>query len=201
MPLKYNRLDQDKSEIRLLEIQVDEESGIINAYLYIASLNDKPHYYALSYVWGDPLDLFQTDAVVNDHPVVLSARSFLNEGVSELRFHIPEPTLPYCLMVDGEEVSIMKNLGHAIERIAQQAANSSDDKPYLIWIDAICINQEDLEEKVYQVPLMGTIYENAMAVIAYLGYGDDSVVEAMRVLEQATLHILHSDPLTTMDLG
>lgn len=38
-----------------------------------------------------------------------------------------------------------------------------------IWIDTICINQEDLEERASQVGLMGRIYGQAMRTLAWLG--------------------------------
>ncbi|CAN9191102.1 unnamed protein product [Alternaria alternata] len=38
-----------------------------------------------------------------------------------------------------------------------------------IWIDAICINQEDEEEKCIQIPLMRDIYSRARAVIVWMG--------------------------------
>ncbi|KAI7282370.1 hypothetical protein KC345_g3556 [Hortaea werneckii] len=49
-------------------------------------------------------------------------------------------------------------------------------RPYgYFWIDAICINQDDVEEKNCQVQMMGEIYEHAECVIACLGeHADDS---------------------------
>jgi len=38
-----------------------------------------------------------------------------------------------------------------------------------LWIDAICINQEDVEERNKQVQLMGEIYEKAGQVLIYPG--------------------------------
>jgi hypothetical protein len=38
-----------------------------------------------------------------------------------------------------------------------------------IWIDAICINQEDEQEKGIQIPLMRDIYSRARAVIVWMG--------------------------------
>jgi hypothetical protein len=39
----------------------------------------------------------------------------------------------------------------------------------LIWVDAICINQNDLYEKSCQVNMMGLIYSNAKKVVVWLG--------------------------------
>jgi hypothetical protein len=43
------------------------------------------------------------------------------------------------------------------------------------WVDAICINQEDLQEKSQQVGMMGQIYKSAQHVLACVGnHADDS---------------------------
>ncbi|KAJ5031873.1 heterokaryon incompatibility protein-domain-containing protein [Bipolaris maydis] len=41
-----------------------------------------------------------------------------------------------------------------------------------LWIDAICINQADAEEKTLQVPLMRRIYTAALKVHVWLGAGE-----------------------------
>ena len=39
----------------------------------------------------------------------------------------------------------------------------------LIWVDAICINQEDTRERSVQVAKMGSIYSHSLRVVIYLG--------------------------------
>jgi hypothetical protein len=39
----------------------------------------------------------------------------------------------------------------------------------MVWVDAICINQRDKEEREDQVAKMGRIYEDALRVVVYLG--------------------------------
>lgn len=39
----------------------------------------------------------------------------------------------------------------------------------VIWVDAVCINQRDDEEKATQIPLMASIYHGARRVVAWLG--------------------------------
>jgi len=46
---------------------------------------------------------------------------------------------------------------------------SEYEPPFHVWIDAICINQDDTAEKRSQLPLMRDIYQNAVQVIAWLG--------------------------------
>jgi hypothetical protein len=51
-----------------------------------------------------------------------------------------------------------------------------------IWIDQICINQNDKIERAQQVSLMGKIYKNARRVISYLGPEDSFDEEGFALL-------------------
>jgi hypothetical protein len=51
--LTYERLDASESEIRLLNVHVDEGGGI-RCVLTKHTITPELQYYALSYVWGDP---------------------------------------------------------------------------------------------------------------------------------------------------
>lgn len=39
----------------------------------------------------------------------------------------------------------------------------------VLWVDALCINQKDVEERTSQVQFMGKIYAQCEEVIVYLG--------------------------------
>jgi hypothetical protein len=56
--------------------------------------------------------------------------------------------------------------------------------PFPLWIDALCINQHDLEERNRQVRMMTQIYQNATGVIAWLGREDGSSSSAMELLNE-----------------
>lgn len=44
------------------------------------------------------------------------------------------------------------------------------------WVDAICIDQSNLDEKSKQVVIMANIYKRAAHVLAYVGdHADDSL--------------------------
>lgn len=45
----------------------------------------------------------------------------------------------------------------------------SSSKPLILWIDAICINQDDIEEKNQQVPHMAKIFGSAKRILVWLG--------------------------------
>ncbi|KAH8883769.1 hypothetical protein GQ53DRAFT_663217, partial [Thozetella sp. PMI_491] len=56
-----------------------------------------------------------------------------------------------------------------------------------IWIDAICLNQEDTAEKNVQVPLMGEIYHQARNVHIWLGPADPQITKAFKFLQAIAL--------------
>jgi hypothetical protein len=58
-------------------------------------------------------------------------------------------------------------------------------KIYEIWVDAICINQEDKTERSLQVRFMKRIYEKARGVIAWLGTESKNCSDALDFLNQA----------------
>lgn len=57
-----------------------------------------------------------------------------------------------------------------------------------IWIDALCINQQDVLERGHQVDMMGVIYRGAQRVIAWLGTPD------LEELESAALDVKQRHP-------
>ncbi|KXX75721.1 Heterokaryon incompatibility protein 6, OR allele [Madurella mycetomatis] len=60
------------------------------------------------------------------------------------------------------------------------------DQPRLLWIDAICIRQDDDIERAEQVKLMGTIYRKASSVRVWLGADDVGDKNAMSILQNMT---------------
>jgi hypothetical protein len=58
------------------------------------------------------------------------------------------------------------------------------NQPRLIWIDAICINQNDLLESNSEVSTMGSIYHKAREVIVWLGPTSDTNGLALGTLER-----------------
>jgi hypothetical protein len=74
------------------------------------------------------------------------------------------------IIVDGCSVSITASLFSALSRLRTWAEGDPERIPtYYIWADALCINQNDLEEKSKQVPRMKEIYQLARRVVAWLG--------------------------------
>jgi hypothetical protein len=82
---------------------------------------------------------------------------------------VSSETIEVCISVDSGDdnrsMIITRNLYDALQRLRTE-------EPRRLWVDAICINQDDLQEKSHQVARMGQIYGNADNVIVWLGEDD-----------------------------
>jgi hypothetical protein len=58
------------------------------------------------------------------------------------------------------------------------------DRERIMWIDAICINQEDSSERNHQVGQMSLIYSQALMVIVWLGPETEDSHEAIPFLKK-----------------
>ncbi|KAF5580683.1 heterokaryon incompatibility (het-6OR allele) [Fusarium pseudocircinatum] len=72
------------------------------------------------------------------------------------------------LLVNGTVFEVRPNL-YAALRAFRQAHETK-----LIWVDAVCINQQDQEERNRQVLQMNQIYSQAQAVDVWLGTADET---------------------------
>ncbi|KAI5924498.1 heterokaryon incompatibility protein-domain-containing protein [Camillea tinctor] len=110
-----------------------------------ASLESPPKYLALSYVWG---------------PYTKSRRI-------HIRIAKPQQEPSQGVTHDSEEfvVDITDNLHLALAHFMKLNANDT----VLLWVDAVCINQNDEKEKSWQVQMMREIYKKASEVHAWLG--------------------------------
>jgi hypothetical protein len=87
------------------------------------------------------------------------------------------------ILCNGLAMQIKANLHDAIRTLFNPPI--SLDLP--IWIDAVCINQHDDEEKAVQVSRMGDIYRKAHQVVAWLGPSGQNSDLAMDWFERLTV--------------
>ena len=71
----------------------------------------------------------------------------------------------FHILINGERSAIRENLYNFLLQSAPCDG---------LWIDALCINQQDNPERSHQVQLMGSIYRQAQMVWAWLGAAEDS---------------------------
>ncbi|KAE9373669.1 HET-domain-containing protein [Stipitochalara longipes BDJ] len=103
-----------------------------------------------------------------------------------------EPADEILRVHDGDRVfafPISKNL-----RMALWALRTNDEVRQL-WIDAICINQRDVEERNQQVPRMDRIYGGAQSVCIWLGDATEDSKLAMDFIRDRVLELWTFDEL------
>ncbi|KAG6362939.1 hypothetical protein INS49_008034 [Diaporthe citri] len=69
-----------------------------------------------------------------------------------------------------------------LEVVLEHLCASGDGKPITLWIDALCINQTDVEEKSHQITLMRDVYSGAEATCLWLGPAADNSDLAMATI-------------------
>lgn len=85
------------------------------------------------------------------------------------------PDFKYTLITCGGDIAISTNLATALRYIRHPELARD------LWIDAVCINQEDVNERGHQVKMMGKIYTLALGVLVWLG--EDPNDEAQNILD------------------
>ncbi|KAI1131233.1 HET domain-containing protein [Nemania abortiva] len=82
--------------------------------------------------------------------------------------------------IDGRVLYITHSLAIAIRRLEQLTTENSK----WVWIDKICINQDDVLERSHQVRLMGRIFSAAIRTLIWLGPDADKCRPAWTLIDQ-----------------
>jgi hypothetical protein len=82
---------------------------------------------------------------------------------------------------NGISLPVTRNLASAL------GALRLPSNARVLWVDAVCINQGDQEEKSKQIPLMRQIYASAKAVLTWLGPDFPGAKEAFEVFPYLSL--------------
>lgn len=82
-----------------------------------------------------------------------------------------EPQLICPVTCNSQRLMVTKNLARALRTTLSRIewGETKKGESTSLWVDAICINQNDNIEKATQIPLMKDIYTRATYVIAYIG--------------------------------
>ena len=166
-PYEYSALDESASEIRLMTLLpgLFEDDISITIETVVLTKEHIPQYEALSYVWGsaeNPIDIIVKDGELA-HPETFS----LLDRSTQRRLEA---------YIQGT-ISVTQNLAIALPYLRKE------DKPRVFWIDAICVNQQDIAERGHQVKRMAAVYTMASQVIVWLGPESQNSTLALRVLD------------------
>ena len=149
------------SEVRLVRIEksVDYEPGFFLTLRH-ATLEEKPHFNALSYTWDQDLVWMPRNrSPLDDLFSILDRRGSISESV-RCRIVIRDGSHEGWLLV-------RQNL--ALFLSAACRSNQTWEMEW-IWIDQICINQDNHAEKCHQVNQMDRVYSSAVSTIIWPGF-------------------------------
>jgi hypothetical protein len=90
------------------------------------------------------------------------------------------------VQVDDQVLYVTPSLAVAMQRLQELNAedSASDTRVKWVWIDRICINQDDISERSEQVQLMGSIYSQAIRTLIWVGPELDSCSAAWLLIDQ-----------------
>jgi hypothetical protein len=154
-------------ETRLICLHPGGFDDCIYCTIYHANiLKEQPQtkYTALSYVWGD---------ATRTRPIQLGYHQLSTSG--------PAHTWASALSPEAgcyESFQVTTNLESALRHLRDRASER------ILWVDAICINQSDWEERLSQVGSMAEVYQNAMEVRIWLGSISDVSVSTPNIHEE-----------------
>ncbi|KAK1759091.1 heterokaryon incompatibility protein-domain-containing protein [Echria macrotheca] len=146
------------TSIRLLDLHPGQGTDPLECSLSVVDLDDHPSYTALSYSWKRDINWLSIKEMNNFSPADLFFRHRSPAEVLANRNETPNP----ILCNSNCRLDIYPNLYDALIQLRKT-------RPGLYWIDAVCINQTDLQERAQQVQMMGRIYQAAKLVTIWLG--------------------------------
>ncbi|TVY45237.1 Heterokaryon incompatibility protein 6,OR allele [Lachnellula occidentalis] len=128
--------------------------------------------------FDDTIRCHFTDALLDDKPDY-EALSYTWGDVKDTR----------SIEVEGKAFSITSNLHLALKYLRLENAERT------LWVDALCINQKNNNERMHQVSRMRSIYGQASLVVVWLGEGWEGSDTAMGFLRKlGEDDSLHLDP-------
>lgn len=93
----------------------------------------------------------------------LETISLINPGLyTALSYCWGDPKITAPIIVNGAQIQVTVNLRNALLQLKARGTTS-------VWIDALCINQTDVQERSLQVRNMQQIYSKAAEVLCYIG--------------------------------
>ncbi|KAH3954369.1 hypothetical protein HBI56_046650 [Parastagonospora nodorum] len=158
----------DRNSIRILCIKPGFPSEPIEcAFVNVADLAESPPYTALSYVWGKE---------GSANPIICNGvQKDITKQLADALKHLRRYPGWRSVLRWPEDHPLRSNRnawnGFARNRHESDPDDIGDGE-VLLWVDALCINQDDNIERANQVKMMGKIYAHASNVSIWFGNED-----------------------------
>jgi Heterokaryon incompatibility protein (HET) len=188
--MEYRPLDASRNEIRLLVLSKTPAASHlpVHSRLEHFSLDDTAHGRA-------DVELSQqnpaSESSINPNKVSFPPGDYV--ALSYVWGPL-EPAKQRRVFVNGHVTKVTNNLEEALHGLQRLPEIKTSGPGLKVWVDALCINQNDLKERSQQVKRMRDIYARAGNVIVWLGKmgKDNRVLQLLRTLSQ--LYTTLEDP-------
>ncbi|KAF5013065.1 hypothetical protein FDECE_892 [Fusarium decemcellulare] len=110
---------------------------------------------------------------------IVNVRKSWRTRYSALSYTWGDESIRETIIVDGLRTSVTKNLYSALVHLRDPVSAR------MLWVDALCINQDDPEERDEQVKQMNAIYSAARKVIIWLGEETPETKAAFSMIQDA----------------
>jgi hypothetical protein len=205
----YIPLDKSKEEIRLITLlPSSRKSEIVRCTLETRSLKSLTQEYEFFLAEVDSPPVSKSETIARWVNSRSPARRIFSANDEYIHINTPPrncyrftfgdyAALSYVwgderqtrkIIVNDQEMQVTQNLEQALRKFRKQ---SEFQVGFGLWVDAICINQRDFEERGSQVQRMRQIYGQAWAVIAWLGEEERESDKAIQLVRQLADHWDH----------
>lgn len=150
--------------IRILELASKPDEPLQCRLRHVKLQSPEADYIALSYVWGD------------------TSKPFTMRVLQTIRNGDDSPAVSGTIPLTTSLYDALRDL-----------RDCDDIRPKTFWMDQICINQDDDNEKSDQVAQMRKVFEYATQVVTYLGRREEQDDEALGLLKRISDYY---EPLT-----
>ncbi|KAH8177164.1 heterokaryon incompatibility protein (HET) domain-containing protein [Sarocladium implicatum] len=153
----------DQHSVRLLKLP-DTGGSALDFTIETFVLDQLPDYIALSYTWGPAQ---APTPASSSQELTLSPSS-----TSSIPHHYD------TINLNSHTFNVLPNLHTALQYIVDARPNQ------YLWVDSICINQGDLDERAAQVGIMDTVYSAAHETIIWLGQENEHTSSSLHTIRQ-----------------
>lgn len=167
---------EDPYDIRVLEVHPGLPGERLHASLHHCSIG-----FDMAYIKTiSPSGRFALSTQKLDGPVWYTALSYT----------WGQPVFDATIYFNGHAKPITQTLETALKHFRHRTDS------IMLWVDQVCINQTDLEEKKQQIPLMSRIYSRAFNTVVWLGEADASTEKTFDFLNDITVRLQYTNEVS-----
>lgn len=159
-------------EFYITHCSIPEAFAMASSSMYIDLNTSRQEIRLLEIIATDPSIICKTRVVsLLESPIFVA-----------LSYQWGNPAMTEEITVNNTALFVTKSLADALKYVPihwrnMEKTSGGSIMPLLLWADAVCINQQDVEEKNHQVPLMKKIYSSAEHTFCSLMSENSSLIE------------------------